>query len=371
MRGEVDQRTGRGQERRHGASVARRGHPSGQRERALIARVGAMAVPCSTPRRRWRRCARTIARSARRGRSTRGRYVLGPEVAGLRARSSPPISACATWSASATAPTRSRIALRALGVEPGDEVVVPSFTFYASAEAVANAGATAGVLRRRPRHPQRHRRHRARGADAADDGDRRRRPVRPPAPLPDLRELGVPVLEDAAQAAGRAARRPHGRRAGRRRHVLLLPVQEPGRVRRRRARSPPTTTRSPSWRGRCASTAPGTSRPSTTWATTRASTRSRPPSCGCCCPDLDAWADGRRAGVARLRRRRAREHVGCRAVPAAATPAWHLYVVTHPGRRAASRPDGSAGIGARGYYRTPAPPPAGDGAVRRRLGRSR
>ena len=28
------------------------------------------------------------------------------------------------------------IALRALGVGPGDEVVVPSFTFYASAEAI-------------------------------------------------------------------------------------------------------------------------------------------------------------------------------------------------------------------------------------------
>ena len=33
------------------------------------------------------------------------------------------------------------IALRALGVRPGDEVVVPSFTFYATAEAVVTAGA--------------------------------------------------------------------------------------------------------------------------------------------------------------------------------------------------------------------------------------
>ena len=34
------------------------------------------------------------------------------------------------------------IALRALGVGPGDEVVVPSFTFYASAEAIPPTGAT-------------------------------------------------------------------------------------------------------------------------------------------------------------------------------------------------------------------------------------
>ena len=34
------------------------------------------------------------------------------------------------------------IALRALGMEPGDEVIAPSFTFFASAEAVTLAGAT-------------------------------------------------------------------------------------------------------------------------------------------------------------------------------------------------------------------------------------
>src|ERR1044072_4565259 len=33
------------------------------------------------------------------------------------------------------------LVLRALGVGPGDEVVVPSFTFYASAEAIPPTGA--------------------------------------------------------------------------------------------------------------------------------------------------------------------------------------------------------------------------------------
>ena len=34
------------------------------------------------------------------------------------------------------------IALRATGVKPGDEVICPSFTFYATSEAIARAGAT-------------------------------------------------------------------------------------------------------------------------------------------------------------------------------------------------------------------------------------
>ncbi len=47
-----------------------------------------------------------------------------------------------TRSAWATAPTPITIAARARGVEPGDEVVVPAYTFYATAEAIAAMGAT-------------------------------------------------------------------------------------------------------------------------------------------------------------------------------------------------------------------------------------
>ena len=57
------------------------------------------------------------------------------------------------------------------------------------------------------------------------------------APVAEIEALGVPVVEDAAQAAGRA----RGRRAPRRlarhdRDLLVLPLQEPRRVRRRRRR---------------------------------------------------------------------------------------------------------------------------------------
>ncbi|MBV9309466.1 MAG: DegT/DnrJ/EryC1/StrS family aminotransferase, partial [Solirubrobacterales bacterium] len=103
------------------------------------------------------------------------------------------------------------IALRAIGVRPGDDVVVPSFTFYASAEAIVTAGA-------RPVF-----------CDVDYDtrnvtADTVRAALTPatravlavdlfgcPAPIPEIRELGVPVLEDAAQAAGASL---NGVRAG-------------------------------------------------------------------------------------------------------------------------------------------------------------
>ncbi len=80
--------------------------------------------------------------------------------------SSPPISASSTRSASPTAPTRSRSPLRALGVEPGDEVVVPSLHLLRDRRGDRGDGRAPGVLRRRPRHPQPHRRDRSRRAHA-------------------------------------------------------------------------------------------------------------------------------------------------------------------------------------------------------------
>jgi dTDP-4-amino-4,6-dideoxygalactose transaminase len=107
------------------------------------------------------------------------------------------------------------IALRALGVGPGDDVVVPSFTFYASAETVAALGATPVFC------------------DVDEDTlvvtaetveaalTSRTRVVMPvhlfgtPAPMEELGELarkkGFSLLEDAAQSAGASL---NGRRTG-------------------------------------------------------------------------------------------------------------------------------------------------------------
>src|SRR6202167_5173223 len=69
------------------------------------------------------------------------RYILGPEVSAFESEFA---AYCGTSHAIGVANGTDAItiALRAMGVGPGDEVVVPSFTFYASAEAIPPTGAT-------------------------------------------------------------------------------------------------------------------------------------------------------------------------------------------------------------------------------------
>src|SRR5215212_9276502 len=69
-----------------------------------------------------------------------GRYILGPEVAAFE-REFAAHAGAAHAVGVANGTDALTIALRALGVGPGDEVVVPSFTFYASAEAIPPTGA--------------------------------------------------------------------------------------------------------------------------------------------------------------------------------------------------------------------------------------
>src|SRR3954451_23768429 len=70
-----------------------------------------------------------------------GTYVLGPEVEAFEAEFAAYLGVrhCIGVANGTDALT---IALRSLGVGPGDEVIVPSFTFYATAEATISAGAT-------------------------------------------------------------------------------------------------------------------------------------------------------------------------------------------------------------------------------------
>src|ERR671930_1411675 len=68
------------------------------------------------------------------------RFILGPEVTAFEEEFAAYLGVrhCVGVANGTDALT---IALRALGVEHGDEVVLPSFTFYATAEAAVAAGA--------------------------------------------------------------------------------------------------------------------------------------------------------------------------------------------------------------------------------------
>src|SRR5947208_5083278 len=69
-----------------------------------------------------------------------GRYVLGPEVEAFEHELAAHLGVRHVVGV-ANGTDALTVSLRALGVARDDEVVVPSFTFYATAEAVVNAGA--------------------------------------------------------------------------------------------------------------------------------------------------------------------------------------------------------------------------------------
>lgn len=139
-----------------------------------------------------------------------GRYILGPEVEAFEREFAEYVGVkhCIGVANGTDAIT---IALRALGVGSGDEVVCPSYTFYASVEATISSGATPVFCDVDP----------ATGCvtpeTVAAAVTPRTKAVMPVhlfgnvAPVEGLRELGLPILEDAAQAAGATL---GGKRAG-------------------------------------------------------------------------------------------------------------------------------------------------------------
>src|SRR3954465_12092761 len=80
----------------------------------------------------------------------RGVFVLGEEVRAFEAELAAYVGAPHAIGV-ANGTDAIVLALRALGIGPGDDVVVPSFTFYASAEAIALTGPRPGFWDAAPR----------------------------------------------------------------------------------------------------------------------------------------------------------------------------------------------------------------------------
>src|ERR1700716_3081992 len=69
-----------------------------------------------------------------------GRFILGPRVREVERAFAEQVGV-AHGIGVANGTDALLIALRALGVQPGDEVICPAFTFYATAESIAAVGA--------------------------------------------------------------------------------------------------------------------------------------------------------------------------------------------------------------------------------------
>ncbi len=130
-----------------------------------------------------------------------GRFILGPEVRAFEEEAAAYLGVKHAIGV-ANGTDAIVLALDALGVGEGDEVICPAFTFYATAEAIVQRGATPVFADIDPQTMN------------LDPSDVRRK-VTPktkailpvhlfgrPAPLGELSELGVPLVEDAAQAFG-------------------------------------------------------------------------------------------------------------------------------------------------------------------------
>jgi dTDP-4-amino-4,6-dideoxygalactose transaminase len=248
------------------------------------------------------------------------------------------------------------IALLCMGVGPGDDVVVPSFTFYASAEAIPHTGANPvfcdvdpETFCLTPETVERALTPRTKAVIAVDLFGR-------PAPVPQLREAladrGIPVLEDAAQAAGAAL---DGARAGALGDVAtfsffpsknLFAAGDAGAI----ATSRPEVAaharelRAHGSRDKQTFTRVGfNSRLDALQATMLRLTLER----------LDGWNDRRRELAAAYERSGLGEHARLPADPPGGRHVYHLYVVATPEADELARRLGEAGIDTRAYYRTP------------------
>jgi len=282
-----------------------------------------------------------------------GRYILGPEVGAFEEEFAEYLgTAHAIGVGNGT--DALTLALRALGVGPGDEVVVPSFTFYASAVAIGPTGARPVFCDVDPESFC------ATAETVRAALTRRTKAVIVVhlfgnlAPVDEIVALGVPVIEDAAQAAG--GRAGDGRRAGALGALSTfsffpsknLPCFGDGGAVATDDAELAETVRMLRFHG---------SRDKQTFELVGHNSRLDEMQAALLrvlLPHLDAWSDGRRAAAAAYEAEGLGELATLPRLVNGSDPAWHLYVIRHPEADGLGEALKAAGIGQRPYYRVPA-----------------
>jgi dTDP-3-amino-3,4,6-trideoxy-alpha-D-glucose transaminase len=280
------------------------------------------------------------------------RYILGPEVSAFEQEFAAYCdSAHAVGVANGT--DAITIALRAMGVGPGDEVVVPSFTFYASAEAIPPTGATPVFCDIDPE-------------TYCVTAETVRAALTPRtkaviavhlfgniAAVDEIEALGVAVLEDAAQAAGSIAsdgRRPGA--LGKAATFSFFPSKNLGAF----GDGGMITTSDVALAERARSLRFHGSRDKVTYEQVGYNSRLDELQAAILrvqLPHLDGWADGRRQAGRHYEQAGLGELVRLPSPVEGASPAWHLYVVAHSEVQRLESALADAGIGHKAYYRTP------------------
>ena len=237
-----------------------------------------------------------------------------------------------------------------MGVGPGDEVVVPSSTFYVSAEAIPLTGARPVFCDIDP-------------GTFCVTAETVKAALTPRtkavlvvhlfgnvAPVAEIEALGVPVLEDAAQAAG--SRSPEGRPGslGTAATFSFFPSKNLGAF----GDGGAITTRDDAVAERVRMLRFHGSKDKQTFELIGHNSRLDELQAAILrvqLPHLETWADGRRQGAANYEAAGLGELV---ALPRAlGEPAWHLYVVRHDRVDELAGTLKEAGIGHKVYYRVP------------------
>jgi dTDP-3-amino-3,4,6-trideoxy-alpha-D-glucose transaminase len=279
------------------------------------------------------------------------RFILGPEVAAFEAELASYLGVRhAVGVANGT--DALTIALRALGVGSGDDVVVPSFTFYASAEAVPPTGA-------RPVF-----------CDIDPDtfcvtAETVRAALTPRtkavivvhlfgnvAPVAEIETLGLPVLEDAAQAAGSRAAAGAAGALGTAATLSFFPSKNLAAF----GDGGAVVTSDADVADRVRMLRFHGSRDKQTFELVGSNSRLDELQAAILrvqLPHLDAWAEGRRRAAGHYEDHGLGELAALPRPVDGCDPAWHLYVIRHPRVDELAAALKAAGIGHKAYYRVP------------------
>jgi dTDP-3-amino-3,4,6-trideoxy-alpha-D-glucose transaminase len=280
-----------------------------------------------------------------------GRFILGPEVAAFEQEFA---AYCGSGHGIGVANGTDAItiALRAMGVGEGDEVIVPSFTFYASAEAIPPTGArpifcdidpetycvTAETVRAAMTA-------RTKAVIAVDLFGNL-------APVAEIEALGVPVLEDAAQAAGSIGADGRAGALGTAATFSFFPSKNLGCF----GDGGMITTSDAAIAERARTLRFHGSRDKVSYEEVGYNSRLDELQAALLrvqLPHLDDWADGRRLAGAHYEHAGLGELVALPRRTSGGQPAWHLYVIAHDEADRIHDELTSTGIGCRAYYRTP------------------